>query len=102
MAGVPSLLSYATDRRSGRPEPHRSWAIISLYMWIFALGAAAFCVMAGYYGLMRSRYDAVPTILSMAFLFAAIAFLIRCFLKSRKRSLATATAHYESALKALI
>lgn len=101
MSAVPSILSYTINRRSGRPEPHPSWAIISLYMWVFAVGAAAFCAMAGYYGLKRGRYDAVPTNLSMALLLAAIAILIRSFLTSRKRSLTIATAQYESAFKAL-
>ena len=76
--------------------------MISFYMWIFAVSAVAFCAMAGYYVMRWGIYDAVPTILLMAVLFAAVALFIRLFLKSRQRSLALAIARYESALKALL
>eukprot|EP01037_Dinobryon_pediforme_P022462 gene22462-23634_t len=94
--------TVAIGRQSGRPEPHRSWAMISFYMWICAVAAVTFCAMAGYYVMRWGLYDAVPTILWIALFFAAIALLLRRFLVSRQRSLALATARYESALKVVL
>ena len=101
MANVPSLFSHTTNLRSGRPEPHRSWLMISAYMWTFQFGAALFCVMAIYYAVWRDRPDALFSILPIAFSFAAIAFLIRCFLTRRKRAFDIATAQYEHILGTL-
>ena len=94
-----SLYRYTINGRSGRPEPHRSWAMISVYAAMFWFGAAMFAVMACYYSFWRNRPDGGLAAIFVASIFAAIALVVGRFLRKRKRELSIAVGDYRDALR---
>ena len=95
---VPFLV-HPYDRRSGRPVPHQQWAIISWLASSFWFGAAANAGIAGYFTFWRGRLDGGVLPATMCVLFAAIAFLVQTFVKSRRNGLKAAIAEYENSLR---
>lgn len=89
---------HVTDPRSGRPEPHVSWAVESFKTWATWLAVLMALVAGGFYYNNFHDGDGAARFIFFGVMLGGIAYYRRVALKRKKLALQRAIECYEKML----
>ena len=102
LAGMFGWPDYLTNRRTGRPEAHHSWACEALFIWWAWGGAATFAALAAFIVIGNAGLGSLIAAFACAgaaAIFGSLALWRRRALKRKREAYRTAVLAYEEGLR---